>query len=929
MRWLCITLTLCASLLATGLPAGAAPPTGPNTELTPLTQEERALTAAQTTGEPVEIVEQRTEFTTVRAQPDGRITAQISAQPVRVKQDGQWQGLDANLHFSEDGRVRPGPTSVNMNFSGGGDGPMAVIHEDGKKVEFTFPETLPRPVLSGNTATYPLFTDVDLRIAVEPTGYTQTLIVATPEAAQNPKLAQIVYGLNTENLTVKTDAHDNLTAVDANNVTVFAGSAPRMWDSGSAAAQKSASEGASAPPSDPVVTPPPGAQVAVMDTAVSSGKLTVVPDQALIESATYPLYLDPGLTAGKIGWTYIDSKFPNQSYWNAAIADTGVGYEAQEGTLKRSFFRFDTSPILGKQIMRATFTARETWAWSCEQRPVQLWRSAGIDENTTWNNDPDSLDHLDTVWAAKGYPGCDAGEISFNATRAVQDASASNWNWSTFALTAENESDTKAWKRFEKTPNLWIEYNVAPSKPTNVGTVENTTCVSSETPPVLYTATPTLKATITDIDANNGGDDRPRARFEWFKNHAWPEIGTHTTDWADSGATHQITIPAGQFANGDVLTMRVVGDDMRALGEYSDWCDYRIDTSPPNAPQVTSTDWPENVDGKFVGETGAVTFAANGSTDVVAYRWSLNVTPPTTQVSTGTPGGSATVNVTPRRDGLNMLYVQAVDPGGNLSTITEYAFRAKPPEHPNSQWRFDEGEGTTVADTQNVDPLTVGGNAYWDFGQAENALVFPAGQGWARSADRVLNGNDMTVAVWVRPDAANTGTTQTVWAQMSDYAAGSARGDRFAVRITPTGTFAFSVGADNNSDVTITGSTSAPVGEWTHVAVTYSGDTGRMNLYINGQLASSGTAAGAAVPVAAELQFCVGQTFVITSGVGTWGERLIGGVDEMQMFTYEASPTYVQTLYQQQAMGMRATASPPTGPVTGEDTSALVKPELR
>lgn len=87
-----------------------------------LTAEQKVLLQAKESGERVELTAQRSERTTVFANPDGHtFTQEESAVPVRVAKDGGgWQAPDATLEVRSDGSVAPRAAAVDMEFSGGG-----------------------------------------------------------------------------------------------------------------------------------------------------------------------------------------------------------------------------------------------------------------------------------------------------------------------------------------------------------------------------------------------------------------------------------------------------------------------------------------------------------------------------------------------------------------------------------------------------------------------------------------------------------------------------------------------------------------------------------------------------------------------------------------------------------------------------------------
>ncbi|WP_328876824.1 hypothetical protein [Streptomyces sp. NBC_00299] len=86
-------------------------------------QAEAASTLAAQTGEPVEVLFERTEYSEVFAQPDGSFKLTQSTAPQRVRaSDGSWKPVDVTLAKRADGRIAPKAAVVDLSFSGKGAG---------------------------------------------------------------------------------------------------------------------------------------------------------------------------------------------------------------------------------------------------------------------------------------------------------------------------------------------------------------------------------------------------------------------------------------------------------------------------------------------------------------------------------------------------------------------------------------------------------------------------------------------------------------------------------------------------------------------------------------------------------------------------------------------------------------------------------------
>ncbi|MFF7652350.1 hypothetical protein ACFZCY_21410 [Streptomyces sp. NPDC007983] len=112
---------------------------------------------AAASGEPVEVTDQRSEYSQTFANPDGTFTLEQSSVPQRARaDDGAWRAVDATLERRPDGSVEPRSAVVDLAFSGGGDGKdLLRLGTADKTIRLSWPGQLPVPRLDGPTATYP------------------------------------------------------------------------------------------------------------------------------------------------------------------------------------------------------------------------------------------------------------------------------------------------------------------------------------------------------------------------------------------------------------------------------------------------------------------------------------------------------------------------------------------------------------------------------------------------------------------------------------------------------------------------------------------------------------------------------------------------------------------------------------------------------
>ncbi|WP_332330048.1 hypothetical protein [Streptomyces sp. WMMC1477] len=187
--------------------AAAAMPTAAEQASQQLTAEQRALAEARESGERVEVTRQRSEHTTVFANPDGMtFTLEESAVPVRVEAPGGgWQKPDPTLEKRSDGSIGPKAAAVEMSFANGGDGSDLVrISEGGRTLALDWEGELPTPDLNGPSALYSeVLPDVDLQVTATVEGFQHVLVVKTPKAAQLPEFRQLDFGLRAQGLDVR------------------------------------------------------------------------------------------------------------------------------------------------------------------------------------------------------------------------------------------------------------------------------------------------------------------------------------------------------------------------------------------------------------------------------------------------------------------------------------------------------------------------------------------------------------------------------------------------------------------------------------------------------------------------------------------------------------------------------------------------------
>ncbi|QZN84586.1 hypothetical protein [Cellulomonas sp. C5510] len=374
--------------------------------------ETTASTTAQQCDQRVEVVDARTPWDTLYADPDGTMTWQTSATAVRAELDGEWVDVAPSVVPGDDGLVVAAPVT-SMTFSdGSADLPLARLARDGHELTFDVPLDLPAPTVDGARITYAdVLPGVDLLLTVseDATGFSEVLRVESPEAAANPQLDELRFPVEvSDGLDVVASA-GGFVAQDPDGLPVFSSPTPRMWDSASSEPQPGlASLGRAAfradvpvDPSgldtvdvDPVDGPGAGDVVAQMPVAVDDGAVTIVPDDAMLtaEETVWPVYIDPSVSGSRNLWTAIRDVYGQSWSFDpdegVGLCDRGVTTTCSTTFKSRLLWTFTGLGAIGSlsssQITSATFSAVGTHSFDCTPREISLHRVADFNSATPW-----------------------------------------------------------------------------------------------------------------------------------------------------------------------------------------------------------------------------------------------------------------------------------------------------------------------------------------------------------------------------------------------------------------------------------------------------------------------------------------------------------------------------------------------------------------
>ncbi|MEV8504597.1 LamG domain-containing protein [Actinoplanes sp. NPDC051475] len=877
-----------------------------------------ALRLARQSGDRVEVLAERSEYSQVFAEPSGHLTYEAGVVPERVRRaDGSWADVDLSL-TEAGGVVRPRVSVADVRFSAGGSGPLATVAEGGKQLTLTWPGgPLPAPALAGDTATYPeVLPGVDLAVRATEDGFSHVLKVKTVQAAANPALRAITFETGGD-ADVRRNRDGSLAAVAGNRL-IASAPAPAMWDStasasppaglgvpsGKPARSAAARAAAASPEPSSVAAPADTARVAAVTTEISGdGDLVLRPDPSLLGTGvTYPVYIDPAWSKGKKRWAYATNNNSN----NGDVSRARVGMDP-DGRIYRSYFEFPTAELKGKHVEWAYVQMKLDHSYSCDNTWTHMYSANPISATprTAWKS---FLKHLSAAEShANEGDGCSDSPqpdmiVNFTGsavTSLLGGVASKGSSTVTVGFSAGNEDHEyetakERWKKFfPSNAKLIADVDAEPGKPYSLQ-VSGIACRSTSI--AIGTTTPYFSAVMPDGD----GSQSLSSTWEWYKvADNWvqmpspPKSGTaaNTRDYSQ-------TVTA---SNNQTYAMRVKSTDPAPYSlpsDWSDWCYFRIDTNDPPVT-ATMTSPPEGP-----GRPGTFLITST-ATDVTTFRYGWNEA-----VLTEKPAGTVTdangisrkgikVELTAPKYGENVLHLQAVD-GARNEGDGSLTFSVGRPSPPIARWGLEKypdiEPGFELADAQPTLPTRPA-----SFQRADAQLEPPLNITWT-DKQRLVGGKNATfnnngvittnavvdttksfaVAAWVRLDDV-TGYRTIVSQDGSDVAnfqlqfrSDDRNGDGTADK-----SFCFLMrNADEASagSVTVCGVNTAVAGRWTHVAGAFDAAEKQLQVWVDGVQKAEEPAPA---PWSSTSKFRIGNRKQTAT---SWTDNLIGSVADVQVF---------------------------------------------
>ncbi|MFD5917981.1 DNRLRE domain-containing protein [Kitasatospora sp. NPDC058201] len=643
-----------------------------------------ARLTARLQGKPVEVPAERTDSSTTWANPDGSVTLEVAAGPVRMRRpDGGWADVDVTFAKRPDGSVASKAHPRGLALAGETKGRRAgsfaeaagapvqdllSLTAGGRNVAMQWRGGLPAPRVEGARATYPdVLPGADLVIDATRTGYEQSVILKKRPAGP----ADYTLPLKAPGVNARQNDDGGVTFTEAATGRELASMpAPVMWD---ATVDRNSGEHTH--------RAPVGLKV------VQSGdtiELRLSPDAAfLADPATaYPVTVDPSDTVlSDVFDTWVQQ---GETVDASSATELKLGWPGDwadaartKPRIARSFISWDMAPIKDALVSKATLSLYNFHSWDCA-KPVawEVWDTNTATTGSRWTNQPAWLKKYATSTETRGQNCANGAYVNADVTPLLQYwAGQTSVGRQGLGLRAANEADTGSWKKFYsgnaaagQIPKLSVTFNYRPRTGTD----------QQAGPPffadngvyTVNTLTPVLRDTYTD--SNN---DRINGTFQIVDAATDQQVGEYlVSPWGASGQPLSATVPPGLLQDGRTYRFRSNPYDGTHYNlSWSPWRTFTVDTRAPSAPgAVTSTDYPSASWVKGVGQSGTFTVTPPQG-DHRWLEWTLDGTTWTRIATDGTTTPVA-VLATPTRGGTNTLQVRSVDRADNRSEPLAYEF---------------------------------------------------------------------------------------------------------------------------------------------------------------------------------------------------------------------------------------------------------------
>jgi hypothetical protein len=669
-------LTVLAGAFVVASPSTSAAHASTTADVTSRPDVVSAMLAAKESGHRVRITGDDTASSTTFANPNGSLTTEQAAGPVRVQNsDGTWSPLDLDLARNPDGGFSTVATPAGLTMSGGGDKALATLRDGlGREFGVKWASTLPAPSVKGGTASYRLNAMTQLMVSATASGFTTRVVLSAPPKRN----ASFTLPLQLKGLTASKLDDGSLEVSDsASGARSWRSSPFVMWDAQSDTAGN---------PSN--VRP---VSFTMGSTAAGQREIDLSPAMSFLTdpSTVYPVTIDPDVAyATALGDTYVygDGTTGNTtSEWGDYKLPVGLF----SSVTYTSYLDFDMSPYAGKHVLSASLglLAYQSNNATCKgSEPIELYPATSLpDSSTVYANAPgydtsatytatgsitlpcSGIGFSSAVDVTKMTQGWAAGTIPSDGIAVVAGDTTSNggMTFCSMDLAAGTSCSTAS-----SEPMLTVTYRSYPGVPTALS-VSPSTMGDNGILQVAATA-PTLTATPQDADGGSVQLDIEVDYDPAYYTNGYPGGGTGVVDqqtmYANAGSpsSYQMQGYGLGLEQGDRLVWKARTE---REGDFSPWSapqQFQIDTARPPLPTVACPFAPN----AWTSTTGACSLS-DSSTDVVGFVYDFDTPTPGTYVDVDA-GANAISTSLP--DGWHTLDVQAINAAGVYSGLKQIGF---------------------------------------------------------------------------------------------------------------------------------------------------------------------------------------------------------------------------------------------------------------
>jgi hypothetical protein len=599
----------------------------------------------------IEVLSERAADSSTFVKPDGSLTTEAYAGPVRVKQDdGSWKSVDTDLVDAGD-HLAPQASAADVAVSDGGDKRLVEVTQGARTLGLNWGSTLPAPSIDGNTASYDLGGGARLTVEALTQGFEQSVVL--DKAPTDPVSYRIP--LTLKGLSLSKDATTGrLLLKDTTGKAVAEASAPHMWDS--------SLDRASGEPEHQAKV-----ETTVEQAADGTTTLVLTPDPKFFtQDLTYPVTIDPSSSLAVTTDTWVQ----NPDYPDSQLGSQELKSGSYDGgaDVARSYLKFNVAPFAGKHITSARMSLYSFYSSSCSSDAVTEAKrvTSPLDTTTvTWGVQPSTTtSNMATNTGHWGYnSSCAANWSHWTMTPMVQDWADGAANYG-IQVRSSSESDPTNWRRFRSAnyttagyaPKLEVDYNTAPGTPASLSPATGT---------ATSDATPALSSKSTDADGNT-----VQVNYEIWKSDGTAAVQTGKSVFVNSDAVANWT-PATALAGGS-YKWRTRSYDGTDYSAWSSWQTLTVDTTAPAAPTLTSSSHPSS-NSWYATKDFAGTLSDTAASGIAGYAVTLDQTPTTPPGGTVTQTGSG-ISWAGRPDGTWWVHAAAQSKSGLWSPATDVSF---------------------------------------------------------------------------------------------------------------------------------------------------------------------------------------------------------------------------------------------------------------